>query len=106
MIYITEKAAEMVHLSAEAADSVGMPLRITVVSGGEQVAYRMGFDPRRPEDLLWTCNGVDVLVSAADEAALTDIILDFQELPGSGPQFTFVSATSDTQRGPGAGKVD
>lgn len=104
MLYITEKAAEMVKLSAEASGCPDKPLRISAHFDPEgKIRFNMGFDERRPDDLLWESNGIPMVVRRQDEEHLQDVSLDFQNLPNGGPQFAFVTLKEAPSRPPASG---
>ena len=92
MLVITEKAAEMVQLSAESSGCAGQALRVTARKGDEErIVYNMGFDDRKEGDEAWESRGVALLADPASVALLKETVLDFQDLPQGGPQFTFLA---------------
>ncbi|MBF0282982.1 MAG: hypothetical protein HQL51_00785 [Magnetococcales bacterium] len=94
MIFITEQAARMIHLSAASSDCQGQPLRLSATkdaSGG--LHFKMGFDEERPGDVRWEClHGVVVVVGEEESRnLLQNMMLDFRDMPPAGPQFAFLS---------------
>lgn len=82
----------MVRQSAEASDCEGLALRVSAQVVEGEVRYQMGFDQARAGDTVWECHGVSILVREEEEKVLLDnVILDFQDLPRTGPQFTFLA---------------
>lgn len=92
MLVISEKAAEMAQLSAESSGCEGQALRVTAKKDDKgRVAYNMGFDDRKEGDEAWESRGIAFIADPASAVLLKDTVLDFQDLPQGGPQFTFLA---------------
>ncbi|MBF0612818.1 MAG: hypothetical protein HQL55_16975 [Magnetococcales bacterium] len=92
MLYITEKAARMVGLSAQSAGCEGMDLRLSYHADQVGAArFRMGFDEAKPEDVVWECQGITVRLAPQFQADFEHLVLDFQDIPAGGAQFVFLN---------------
>jgi len=91
MISITPAAAGRIQeqCAGEAEETVHLRVAARVNEGGE-IEFGMGFDEPRAGDAQVASEGVVLLVAAASQELLEDVILDYLEVePG---QFRFVFA--------------
>lgn len=100
MFKITPAAAEQILRAAQ--NQPGQPpepdldelpaLRVAAkIDDDGEIAYGMGFDEERENDVLLDCEGVQVLISPRSQELLMDTALDFVELHPGEFQFIFVS---------------
>lgn len=99
MFTISPSAAEQILRAAEtqiAEDEDGMPmlpmLRLAAKLDDEgEIAYGMGFDEERDDDIIIESAGVTVLIAPHSEALLKGASLDFVELKPGEFQFVFMN---------------
>lgn len=108
MFTISPAAAEQILRAAEtqvAEDEDGMPtlpmLRLAAkLDDDGELAYGMGFDEERDDDILLESAGVTLLISSHSEDLLKGASLDFVELkPG---EFQFVFLNPNAPQPPGS----
>lgn len=99
MFTLSPTAAEQILRAAEtqvAEDEDGMPmlplLRLAAkIDDDGEIAYGMGFDEERDDDVVVESAGVTVLISPHSEPLLNGATLDFVELQPGEFQFVFVN---------------
>lgn len=92
MITITKRAAEQIRSAAREGGMEGLALRIAarlMPDGG--IDYGMGFDEIQEQDLHLTCEGIDVVISAASKELLNGATLDFVEIEPGDFRFIFMN---------------
>lgn len=91
MITITAEAAEQIKLSAKQGQMEGMSLRIAVQRNTDgSLHYALGFaDEEHDEDLHFTSEQVEVVVSPVSMDLLDNTIIDFVELDSGEQNFVF-----------------
>ncbi|MEE8343377.1 MAG: iron-sulfur cluster assembly accessory protein [Gammaproteobacteria bacterium] len=90
MITVTPVAAKHMLESAKQGNVGQLPLRIAVQRQEDgSFSYGMGFDDRNLDnDIRFSCEGVEIVVSPASQELLKGTVVDYVELePG---QFHFV----------------
>lgn len=84
MITVTPRAAEQIKQAAAQGDATGVGLRIAVretTDGG--LDYGMGFDEAKDDDMVFTSEGIDLIVAPEFGPALKGTVLDYVEMePG------------------------
>ncbi len=99
MFTLSPAAAEQILRAAEtqvAEDEDGVPmlplLRLAAkIDDDGEIAYGMGFDEERDDDVVVESAGVTVLISPHSEPLLDGATLDFVELQPGEFQFVFVN---------------
>jgi iron-sulfur cluster assembly protein len=91
MFTLTPAAARQIQQAASGSDTQNLALRIAArVDADGTVAYGMGFDDPKDDDMKLELEGVAVLIADEYQDLLNDIVLDFVELePG---EFNFIFA--------------
>ncbi|HMM55528.1 MAG TPA: iron-sulfur cluster assembly accessory protein [Candidatus Desulfobacillus sp.] len=91
MFALTPAAAARVIDSARQSDAAGMPLRIAAkVEEDGRLAFGIGFDEPREQDLSYECEGVTLLIAPPSRELLEDMLLDFAEIAPGDWQFVFM----------------
>jgi iron-sulfur cluster assembly protein len=84
MITVTPRAAEQIKQSASQSDAAHLGLRIAVretAHGGFD--YGMGFDEAKDDDMVFTSEGVEIIVAPEFGPALKGTTVDYVEMePG------------------------
>ncbi|MBU0752178.1 MAG: iron-sulfur cluster assembly accessory protein [Gammaproteobacteria bacterium] len=93
MFKITETAAEQIRRAAESqpgdeAETLGLRIAAKIDDDGE-LAYGMGFDEERENDVKVESSGVTVLIAPHSQDLLAGAMLDFVELKPGEFQFVF-----------------
>lgn len=91
MIIVTKEAAEQIRISAKQGQMEGMPLRVAAQRQGDgNIHYGLGFaDEERDEDLHFTSEGIEILVSPMSIELVTNMVIDFVELDNGEKNFIF-----------------
>ena len=91
MFTLTPAAARQIQQAASGSDTHNLALRIAArIDAQGEVAYGMGFDDPKDEDMKLELEGVSVVIAEEFQQVLNDIVLDFVELePG---EFNFIFA--------------
>ena len=101
MIKVTEEAARQIKLSASQGKSEGMPLRIAATRNEDQsIHYGMGFDDSKEDDISFTSEDIEIVVSPLSAELLKDSVLDFVELEPGKHQFIFMNPNDPTYKPP------
>lgn len=90
MIKLTPEAAKQIRHSAKQGNMEGLPLRLagqTLDDGS--IHYGMGFDDQKEDDLTFTSEGVDLIVSSVSIDLLDGMTVDYVELEPGKSQFIF-----------------
>jgi len=102
MIKITPEAAEQIRRSASQSGSEGMPLRIAArVEEDGSIAYGMGFDQARYDDVLMHAEGIEVVVAEAFKELMLGASLDYVEISPGEFQFIFQNPNDPSHRAAG-----
>ncbi len=86
MLQVTEKATAFLWEAQSNRPSGGMTYRLVERPGG----FGLAFDTQTTDDLIFTCEGREVLcVSPATAECASDLIIDLEETPkGRGLSFS------------------
>ena len=90
MITISTAAAEQIRRSQVETQNENLKLRIAakVAAEDESIEYGMGFDEQKEDDIVVSCEGVDVIIAPSNAEFLHGAHMDFVEIePG---QFSFI----------------
>lgn len=92
MIKLTATAAKQIKHSAKESSLDGLPLRLacTRLEDGT-FHYGMGFDDVKEDDITYTSEGVDLIVSVTANEFLNGMTVDYVELEEGKPQFIFMN---------------
>jgi iron-sulfur cluster assembly protein len=86
------QAADQVRKAAQQSGAAGMALRLAAQQQpGGAIDYRMGFDDASDEDIRFTCEGVEVLMTPEDAALLNEAVMDFVEIEPGEHRFIFLN---------------
>lgn len=100
MITVTQEAARQIRESAKLGNAEGLPLRIAAQredNGGIQ--YAMGFaDEEHDEDLRFSSEGVEIIVSPVSLGILDNTIIDYVELDNGERNFIFKNPNDPNYR--------
>jgi iron-sulfur cluster assembly protein len=89
---LTPEAARQIHAAAHDSNSEGMFLRITARPGDAgAVAYGMGFDEMREDDMVMESESVSIIISPDHAHLLDGAILDYANLNTGHARFVFVN---------------
>lgn len=91
MITVTQEAARQIRESARQGNAEGLPLRIAAQRHDNgAIHYAMGFaDEEHDEDLRFSSEGVDIIVSPMSLGLLDNTVIDFVELDNGEKNFIF-----------------
>ncbi len=102
MIKLTAEAARQIRQSAKEGKLEGLPLRIAGTKNPDgSIHYGMGFDDVKEDDVTYTSEGVDIVVSSVSIDVLDGTTIDYVELEPGKPQFIFMNP-NDTNYTPSA----
>lgn len=89
MITLTPDAAKQIRIAAEQSDATHLALRLAAKEKPDgSLNYGMGFDEIKDDDMVFDCEGIDVIFAPQYGHLLNGATLDFVELnPG---EFNFV----------------
>lgn len=108
MFTITETAAEQIRRAAESQQEpgedipVGLRIAAKVDEDGE-LAYGMGFDEERENDVKIESAGITVLIAPHSQDLLAGAMLDFVELNPGEFQFVFFNPNEPAPMASGCG---
>lgn len=107
MFKITETAAEQIRRAAESqpaseAETLGLRIAAKIDDDGE-LAYGMGFDEERENDVKVESSGVTVLIAPHSQDLLAGAMLDFVELKPGEFQFVFFNPNEPAPPATGCG---
>ncbi len=108
MFTITETAAEQIRRAAESQQQPGedlaLGLRIAAkVDEDGELAYGMGFDEERENDVKVESAGITVLIAPHSKELLAGAMLDFVELNPGEFQFVFFNPNEPAPMATGCG---
>lgn len=91
MITVTQEAAKQIRESARMSNAEGLPLRIAAQRHETgAIHYAMGFaDEEHDEDLHFTSEGVEIIVSPISLDLLNNTVIDYVELDNGEKNFIF-----------------
>lgn len=91
MITVTEAAAKQIRESAKQGNMTGLPLRIAAQRQDDgSIHYALGFaDQEQDEDLHFTSEGVEIIVSPMSLDLLNNTVIDFVQLDNGEQNFIF-----------------
>ncbi len=92
MFKVTEAAAEQVKKAATQSGTEGMPLRLAAQKKTDgTINYLMGFDEAKDEDILFSSQGVEIVMAPESVPLLDEAVMDFVELDEGDRQFVFLN---------------
>ncbi len=91
MFKVTPAAAEQIRRAAEVQDDEPSLRVAAKLDDDGQIAYGMGFDEERENDVVVQCEDITVLISPRSQELLEDTTLDFVELQPGEFQFIFIN---------------
>jgi len=99
MITLTPDAAKQMLASVKHSDAEGMPLRIAAHRKDDgSFNYGMGFDDQnRDDDVRFTCEGVELVISPESLELLKGTVVDFVELEPGQHHFIFMNPNDPDQ---------
>jgi iron-sulfur cluster assembly protein len=108
MFKITETAAEQIRRAAESQQQPGednpLGLRIAAkVDEDGELAYGMGFDEERENDVRVESAGITILIAPHSQELLAGAMLDFVELNPGEFQFVFFNPNEPAPMASGCG---
>ena len=89
MFKLTQQAADQVMVAAKQSGTEGMSLRLAAYRQPDgAIDYRMGFDSVTEDDIRFSCEGIDVVMTPESVPLLDEATMDYVEIePG---QFHFI----------------
>ena len=111
MFKISEIAAEQIRRAAESQqqpgedDVLGLRIAAKVDEDGE-LAYGMGFDEERENDVKVESAGITVLIAPQSQTLLAGAMLDFVELNPGEFQFVFFNPNEPAPMASGCGSAN
>ena len=91
MFEITENAARQFLASAKSIGDDSLSLRVSAKRDEQSgIVYNMGFDKPRSDDVVFSSNGVAVMVDPESVENVKTMIIDFREFEGR-EQFIFIN---------------
>ena len=101
MFTVTRAAAKQVRRAAASGDVEELALRVAATRTGDGgIDYRMGFDEIGAGDKVFSANGIDVVITAGDEALLDTAVLDYVEIEDGDRRFIFLNPNDPHYRPP------
>lgn len=93
MIHISKTAAEQIKQSAEQSEITHTSLRIAIKKNDDgSLHYAMGFDDAiSDDDMKFTSNDIDLVISPSSIALATGMTIDFVELDDKQFNFIFIN---------------
>ncbi len=92
MFKVTPRAAQQVIASAKQGGTEGMALRFAARKKDDgSIDYLMGFDDPKEEDIRFSCEGLDIVISPEYLPLLDEAVMDYVELDEGGWQFIFLN---------------
>lgn len=100
MITVTQAAAKQIRESARAGNAEGLPLRIAAQrQDNGAIHYAMGFaDDEHDEDLHFSSEGVEIIVSPLSLDLINNTVIDFVELDSGETNFIFKNPNDPNYR--------
>jgi iron-sulfur cluster assembly protein len=92
MITLTIEAAKQVRTAAAQSQSEGMPLRLAAKENPDgSLEYGLGFDEAKDDDMLFKCEGIEVIFAPQYGPLLNGATLDFVEITEGDYRFIFLN---------------
>ncbi len=92
MITVTPDAAKQILAAAEQGGMQNLSLRLAARRQDDgSIEYGMGFDECTDDDLVFKCEGIEVIVHPTHEQLLTGATLDYVELEPGDFRFIFLN---------------
>ena len=92
MITLTIEAAKQVRIAAEQSEAKGMALRLAAKQNADGgLDYGMGFDEIKDDDMIFKCEGIDVVIDPQYATLLNGATLDFVEMEPNNYSFIFMN---------------
>ena len=99
MFTVTRAAAKQVRRAAASGDVEELALRVAATRTGD-IGYHMGFDEIGAGGKVFSTNGIDVVITAGDEALLDTAVLDYVEIEDGDRRFIFLNPNDPHYRPP------
>ena len=103
MFTVTPAAAEQILRAAEVEDDEPALRVAAKIDDDGALVYGMGFDEERENDIVFDCEGLQILISPRSQELLEGATLDFVELKPGEFQFMFVNPNEPNCAPPGGG---
>ncbi|MBD3610649.1 MAG: iron-sulfur cluster assembly accessory protein [Gammaproteobacteria bacterium] len=102
MITLTPEAAKQVKASIEQSNAPSLPLRFACQKQEDgSLHYAMGFDDeKRDDDITYTSEGINIVVSSLSHDLLKGTTLDYVELEDGQYNFIFLNPNDPNFRPP------
>lgn len=92
MITVTSEAAKQILAAAEQGGMQSLSLRLAARRQDDgSIEYGMGFDESCDDDLVFNCEGIEVVVHPSHEQLLSGATLDYVELEPGDFRFIFLN---------------
>jgi iron-sulfur cluster assembly protein len=92
MITLTIEAAKQVRTAAAQSQSEGMALRLAAKENPDgSLEYGLGFDDVKDDDMLFKCEGVDIIFAPQYGPLLNGATLDYVEITEGDYRFIFLN---------------
>jgi iron-sulfur cluster assembly protein len=101
-LHLTPAAAREILAAAGRSGAGGSPLRVAARPTPGGIAFTMGFDDAKPDDVVAVVEGLTVLVGPDSRDWVVGAMLDFVELDDGSRDFIFVQPRQE-QAGAGCG---
>ncbi len=103
MITVTSDAAKQILVAAEQGGMQNLSLRLAARRQDDgSIEYGMGFDESGDDDLVFNCEGVEVIIHPTHEQLLTGATLDYVELEPGEFRFIFLNPNDPSYVPPGS----
>ncbi|MCK9530531.1 MAG: iron-sulfur cluster assembly accessory protein [Gammaproteobacteria bacterium] len=103
MITVTSEAAKQILAAAEQGGMQNLSLRLAArpLDNGS-IEYGMGFDECSEDDLVFNCEGIEVIIHPSHEPLLAEATLDYVELEPGDFRFIFLNPNDPDYVPPGS----
>ena len=103
MITLTSQAAKQVKIAAEQSQAEKLSLRIAAKKNPDgSMEYGMGFDDATDDDMLFTCEGIEVIFAPEFGPLLSGTVIDYVELNPGEHHFIFMNPNDANYTPPGS----
>ena len=79
-IYLSDAASDFILHSLQSFNDDSLTLRIAVYPGEDCFNYGIGFDQKKPDDIIIPCGKVKILVHKKQISLLDEASLDYVEM--------------------------
>jgi iron-sulfur cluster assembly protein len=100
MFKVTPAAADQIRVAIEQGGAEGMALRLAAQTQPDgSFDYRMGFDESTEDDIIFKCEGIEVVMEPEYVPLLDETVLDYVLLEGEQEaQFIFINPKDPNYR--------